>query len=177
VALGPAVIAAHQAGLLVNGGGHAMAAGFTVARDRLADFTRYLEDHVRRQLGNAPLIASLGFDGLLNPAAATPDIVAMLDRAGPYGAGNPRPRFAVPQARIVAANIVGTGHVRCTVTGADGTGRLKGIAFRAADTPLGRALLTSRGSPLHLAGHLRADEWQGSVSAQLQIDDAAPVAV
>jgi single-stranded-DNA-specific exonuclease len=66
--------------------------------------------------------------------------------------------------------------VRCTVTGADGAGRLKAIAFRAADTPLGHALLGSRGSPLHLAGHLRADEWKGSVSAQLLVDDAAAVA-
>jgi single-stranded-DNA-specific exonuclease len=176
VALGPAVIAAHQAGLLVNGGGHAMAAGFTVARDRLGDFTAYLEGHIRRQIGNAPLVASLGFDGMLSPAAATPDIVAMLDRAGPYGAGNPRPRFAVPQARIVAADIVGTGHVRCIVTGADGAGRLKAIAFRAAETALGQALLGARGSPLHLAGQLRADEWNGSVTAQLLIDDAAAVA-
>src|SRR5690606_22201042 len=137
----------------------------------IAAFTEFLEGHIRRQLGNAPLVASLGFDGMLSPAAASPDIVAMLDRAGPYGAGNPRPRFAVPQARIVAADIVGTGHVRCTVTGADGTGRLKAIAFRAAESPLGQALLGTRGSPLHLAGHLTADEWNGKVSSQLQIDD------
>jgi single-stranded-DNA-specific exonuclease len=101
VELGPAIIAAQQAGLLVNGGGHAMAAGFTVTRDNLTGFTAYLEDHIRRQLGNEPLSASLGFDGVLHPSAATTDIVTMLDRVGPYGAGNPRPRFAVPQVRIV----------------------------------------------------------------------------
>ena len=99
VELGPAIIAAHQAGLLVNGGGHAMAAGFTVTSDNLTAFTAYLEDHIRRQLGNEPLSASLGFDGVLHPAAATIEIVTMLDRVGPYGAGNPRPRFAVPQVR------------------------------------------------------------------------------
>ena len=173
VALGPAVIAAHQAGLLVNGGGHAMAAGFTVAEEALPGFAAYLEAHIRRQLGNVPLAASMGFDGALNPAAATPELVAMLDRAGPYGAGNPRPRFALPQARIVSADIVGKDHVRCVITGADGTGRLKAIAFRAAATPLGQALMGSRGAPLHLAGQLRADEWQGRTSAQLFIDDAA----
>jgi len=176
VALGPAVIAAHQAGLLINGGGHAMAAGFTVTRGNLPAFSAYLEDHVRRQLGNEPLTASLGFDGMLQPSAATADIVTMLDGVGPFGAGNPRPRFAVPQARIVDAGIVGKGHVRCTVTGADGTGRLKAIAFRSADGPLGRALLESAGQPLHLAGHLRGDEWQGKVTPQLFIDDAARAA-
>jgi single-stranded-DNA-specific exonuclease len=174
VELGPAVIAAHQAGLLVNGGGHAMAAGFTVTRDKLAAFEAYLEDHVRRQLGNAPLVPALAFDGVLHPSAATTDMIAMLDRVGPFGAGNPRPRFAVPQARIVEAGIVGKGHVRCIVTGADGTGRLKAIAFRAADGPLGRALLEAAGQPLHLAGQIRGDEWQGRVTPQLFIDDAAP---
>jgi single-stranded-DNA-specific exonuclease len=174
VELGPAIIAAHQAGLLVNGGGHAMAAGFTVTRDNLTPFTAYLEDHIKRQLGNEPLLASLGFDGVLHPAAATTDIVTMLDRVGPYGAGNPRPRFALPQVRIVDSGVVGKGHVRCVVTGADGSGRLKAIAFRSADGPLGRALLDSRGQPLHLAGQLRGDEWQGKITPQLFIDDAAP---
>jgi single-stranded-DNA-specific exonuclease len=172
VELGPAIIAAHQAGLLMNGGGHAMAAGFSVTQDNLSSFTAYLEDHIRRQLGNTPLLASLGFDGVLHPMAATTEIVTMLDRVGPFGAGNSRPRFAVPQARIVDAGIVGKGHVRCIVTGADGTGRLKGIAFRAAEGPLGRLLLESRGQPVHLAGQLRGNEWQGKVTPQLFIDDA-----
>jgi len=175
VELGPAIISAQQAGLLINGGGHAMAAGFTVTQDNLPKFTAYLEDHIRRQLGNEALTASLGFDGVLNPSAATTDVVTMLDRVGPYGAGNSRPRFAIPQARIVDSSIVGKDHVRCVVTGADGSGRLKGIAFRAADGPLGKALLESRGQPLHLAGQLRGDEWQGRVTPQLFIDDAASV--
>lgn len=173
VALGPAVIAAHQSGLLVNGGGHAMAAGFTVAQDRLEALSAYLEDHVRRQLGDMPPVGILRFDGLLNPSSATPEIVEVLDRAGPFGAGNPRPRFAIPQARVVGSGVVGKNHVRCTLTGADGTGRLKAIAFRAADTPLGAALLGAAGQPLHIAGNLRSDDWQGKVSAQLFIDDAA----
>lgn len=173
VGLGPAIIAAHQTGILVNGGGHAMAAGFTVMQDRLEELSAYLDDHVRRQLGDVPPVGRLRFDGVLNPASATPDIVDVMDRAGPFGAGNPRPRFAIPQARVVGASIVGKNHVRCVLTGADGTGRLKAIAFRSADTPLGQALLGTRGQPLHIAGNLRSDEWQGRVSAQLFIDDAA----
>ena len=91
------------------------------------------------------------------------------------GAGNARPRFAVAQARIVNVQPVGADHVRCILTGPDGTGRLKAIAFRAAGTKLGAALMSARGMPLHLAGQLRLDDWQGRESAQLIIDDAAQV--
>ena len=173
VALGPAVIAAHQAGVLVNGGGHAMAAGFTVEQERLDDLRDYLATHIERQLDGEDLAPSLGFDGALSPFAATPELVETLEKAGPFGAGNSRPRFAIPQARVVDSGVVGKGHVRCILTGADGTGRLKAIAFRSADTALGKALLNARGTPLHVAGNLRADEWRGVTSAQLFIDDAA----
>ncbi len=173
VALGPAVIAAHQAGILVNGGGHNMAAGFTVEQDRLEELTDYLSDHISRQLDGSTLTATLSLDGALSPTGATPEVIEMLDRAGPFGCGNPRPRFAIPQARIVDSGIVGKDHVRCVLTGSDGNGRLKATAFRSADTPLGKALLDTRGLPLHVAGNLRIDEWQGRVSAQLFIDDVA----
>lgn len=175
VALGPAVIAAQQAGLLVNGGGHNMAAGFTVEQEKLEELTNFLATHISRQLDGLTLTASMSFDGALSPAGATPDIIEMLNRAGPFGSGNPRPRFVIPQARIVDSGIVGKDHVRCILTGADGTGRLKAIAFRSVATPLGRALLDTRGLPLHVAGNLRVDEWQGRVSAQLFIDDVAAV--
>ena len=175
VALGPAVIAAQQAGLLVNGGGHNMAAGFTVEQEKLEELTDFLTTHISRQLDGLTLTASMSFDGALSPAGATPDIIEMLNRVGPFGSGNPRPRFVIPQARIVDSGIVGKDHVRCILTGADGTGRLKAIAFRSAATPLGRALLDTRGLPLHVAGNLRVDEWQGRVSAQLFIDDVAAV--
>ena len=173
VLLGPAVIAAQQAGILLNGGGHAMAAGFTVEQDRLDDLRDYLAGHIERQLDGEALTASLGIDALVNPVAASPELIETLERAGPFGAGNARPRFAIPQARVVNSGIVGTAHVRCVLTGADGTGRLKGIAFRAADTPLGEALLNAKGAPLHVAGSFRLDEWQGARNAQIFIDDAA----
>ena len=161
------------AGILVNGGGHAMAAGFTVKLERLDDLRDYLATHIERQLDGEVLAPSLGFDGVLSPLAATPELIATLEKAGPFGAGNSRPRFAIPQARVVDSGVVGKGHVRCILTGADGTGRLKAIAFRSADTALGQALLNARGTPLHIAGNLRADEWRGVTSAQLFIDDAA----
>ena len=173
VALGPAVIAAQQAGLLVNGGGHNMAAGFTVEQEKLEELTDFLSSHISRQLDGLVLTPSMSFDGALSPAGATPEVIEMLERAGPFGSGNPRPRFAIPQARIVDSSIVGKDHVRCILTGADGTGRLKAIAFRSAGSPLGNALMDTRGLPLHVAGNLRVDEWQGRVSAQLFIDDVA----
>jgi len=174
VALGPAVIAARQAGLVENGGGHAMAAGFTVAAARLAALHDFLGQEVDRQLGGTPPVPSLGLDGALDVAAATPDLLESLERLGPFGAGNARPRFAVASARIVNARIVGADHVSCILTGADGGGRLKAIAFRAVGSPLGRALLATAGSSLHFAGQLRLDAWQGRCQAQLVIDDAAP---
>jgi single-stranded-DNA-specific exonuclease len=175
VALGPAVISARQAGLLLNGGGHAMAAGFAVAADRVAALHDFLVAEIDRQLGGQSIIPSLGLDGALEVAAATPALLESIERLGPFGAGNARPRFALAQARLVDVQPAGMHHLRCVLTGPDGTGRLKAIAFRAAGTALGEALIATRGMPLHLAGQLRLDEWQGTTSAQLMIDDAATV--
>ncbi len=173
VALGPAIIAAQQAGLLVNGGGHAMAAGFTVETARLDEFRAFLDDHVTGQLGGAPPVAELGIDGALTPEGATVDLIELLDKIGPFGAGNPRPRFAFAGVRVVRSDIVGADHVRCFVTSSGGGKRLKSIAFRAAGTALGRALADPTGAPLNIAGHLQIDRWQGAENAQLIIEDAS----
>lgn len=170
--LGTAIIAARQAGLLKAGGGHAMAAGFTVARDRLDEFRAFLADRLQAQL-SGDLVPVLELDGALDCAGCTVDLVETLKQLGPFGAGNPEPRFAVSGARIIKADVVGNGHVRLILTGSGGH-KLKAIAFRAADSDLGQALLTSRGTPFHLCGTLRADTWQGSTSIQLVVDDAAP---
>ena len=175
VDLGNAVIAARQAGLLLNGGGHAMAAGFTVEAARLDALREFLAARLAEAAGAAgPVQPTLCLDGVLTPGAATPDLADMLERLGPFGAGNAEPRFAIPAARLVRADVVGEAHVRCIVTGPDG-GRLKAIAFRCLEGELGRALLQSRDVPLHLAGHLRADRWQGREGVQFLIEDAAPV--
>ena len=173
VALGPAVIAAHQAGHLVNGGGHEMAAGFTVEEGRIEALRDFLGERIARQLGGAAPQPHLSLDAALAPGGATVALLEALERIGPFGAGNPRPRFALPEARIVMADVVGEDHVRCIVAGGDGASRLKAICFRAAGAPLGAALLGARGASLHLAGTLRLDEWQGRREPQLFIDDAA----
>jgi single-stranded-DNA-specific exonuclease len=170
--LGAAIIAARQAGILKAGGGHAMAAGFTVARDRLPELHHFLADRLQAQL-DGELVPLLELDGALDAAGVSVALVETLKQLGPYGSGNPEPRFAVIAARIVKADVVGSGHVRCILAGAGGQ-RLKAIAFRAADSELGHALLSSQGATFHLAGTLRADTWQGATSVQLIIDDGAP---
>lgn len=169
--LGSAVIAARQAGLLKAGGGHAMAAGFTVARERLDDLSDFLAERLQAQL-DGELVPLLELDGALDAGAAGIELVETLSQVGPFGSGNPEPRFAVAGARIAKADVVGSGHVRLMLSGAGGK-RLKAIAFRAADSEMGHALLSSAGAAFHLAGTLRVDTWQGNSSVQLIVDDAA----
>lgn len=169
--LGTAIIAARQAGLLRAGGGHAMAAGFTVARDKLGALSDFLAERLQAQL-EGDLVPLLELDGALDAGAAGIDLVETLAQVGPFGSGNPEPRFAISGARIVKADVVGSGHVRLMLAGAGGK-RLKAIAFRAADSEMGHALLSSAGAAFHLAGTLRVDTWQGNSSVQLIVDDAA----
>jgi single-stranded-DNA-specific exonuclease len=175
VDLGAAVIAARQQDLLINGGGHAMAAGLTVARDRLPALAQFLDACIAPQLGAAPALRELGIDAALAPGAATQELVTMIERAGPFGAGNALPRFALPGVRVDYAQPVGEGHVRCTLVGQE-SGRVEAIAFRAGQTPLGPALLDRAKPILHVAGALRLDRYRGRESVRLQIDDAAMAA-
>jgi single-stranded-DNA-specific exonuclease len=180
VDLGGAVIAARQAGLLIAGGGHRMACGFTVAADRLEDLRAFLEVRVAAALeaaGGADLVEDLVVDGVLRVGGASLELVRQLATLGPFGTGNPEPVFVIADARIVRADVVGGSHVRC-ILGAPEGGRLKAIAFRTvgegADAALGTLLLGSAGRTLHLAGALRIDRWNGTESVQLRILDAAP---
>jgi single-stranded-DNA-specific exonuclease len=173
-AMGEAVIAARQAGLLLNGGGHAMAAGFTAEPESLPALEAFLHERAAAVIGDGGVVPRLSLDGVLDAGAATPALLEQIARLGPFGSANAEPRFALPAARVVRADLVGEAHVRCVLSGALG-GRLKAIAFRAVDTPLGRALLRRDGAGLHIAGQLRADSWQGRTGCQLIIDDAAEV--
>jgi single-stranded-DNA-specific exonuclease len=170
--LGSAIIAARQAGLLINGGGHAMAAGFTVAAERVADLAAFLNERMASAAGG-PVVPLLEIDGAIAGAAATPELAQTVERLAPFGSGNPEPRFAVTDLRVVRGEVVGDGHVRLLLAGNGGT-RLKAIAFRSADGPLGQALLSGGGAPFHLAGNLRPDNWQDREGAQLIVDDGAP---
>jgi single-stranded-DNA-specific exonuclease len=171
--LGSAILAARQSGLLVNGGGHVMAAGFTARSEDLPKLKSFLAERMARQVAEGGLVATLGIDGVLQPGGATVQLTQLLERVGPFGSGNAEPRFVLPAVRVAKADPVGENHVRCIMVGSDGA-RLKGIAFRSAGTPLGQALIQARGAAIHIAGHLRADSWQGRDETQLFIEDAAP---
>ncbi|TPG38566.1 single-stranded-DNA-specific exonuclease RecJ [Sphingomonas koreensis] len=173
VDLGAAVLAAKDSGLLVAGGGHAMAAGLTIIEDTLEQFADFLEERlsavVARSIGDRALL----LDALLAPGGVTPALVESLEAGGPYGMGWPSPRVAAGPVRIIKADVVGNGHVRVIVAG-DGAGSLKGVAFRQAETALGQALLgAAPHRRLWLAGRAKIDDWGARPAAELHIDDAA----
>jgi single-stranded-DNA-specific exonuclease len=172
--LGAAIIAARQAGLLINGGGHSQAAGFTVARDRLPDLESFLNDRVSAHIASGRFVPRMSLDGALALRSVSPDLVELLERVGPYGSGNPEPRFVFPNVMVARADIVGEKHVRCFLSDQQG-GRLGAIAFRAVGTRLGDALLARGGAAIHLAGTLRVDRWRGEARIQFCIEDAASV--
>ncbi|NBC36366.1 single-stranded-DNA-specific exonuclease RecJ [Novosphingobium sp. FSY-8] len=172
VDLGAAIIAAREMGLLVAGGGHAMAAGLTIAADRIADFHAFLDDRLGGDVARAQAGQSLAMDMAIAPRGLTPDLVTTLDSAGPYGMGWPGPRVAVGPVRVVKADIVGNDHLRLIVRGDDGA-QFKAMAFRAGESVLGQTLLHgSQGRRLWLVGRARIDDWGARPAAELHLDDA-----
>ncbi len=172
VNLGQAVIDARQAGLLLAGGGHAMAAGFTIEREKLAALHDFLNDRLAEPIAQARKEATLTLEGALGIDGANAELADIVDRLGPYGPGNAEPRFCIQNAQIAFADTVGESHVRCRLGGV-GQSKLKAIAFRARDSALGEALLSAQGRALHLAGRLRRDRWTGGDAVELHIEDAA----
>jgi len=173
LALGSAVIAARQAGLLLNGGGHAMAAGFTVAADKLIELQDFLAERLGDGLDHQKLVPELAIDAALSAGAAQSELIAQLDGLAPFGSANPEPRFAFPTVRAAYVEPVGTGHLKLRIVDALGGCPLNAIAFRAADTPVGKLIVEAKGRAIHLAGHLRRDTWRGGDAVQLVVDDAA----
>ncbi|MGB3472233.1 MAG: single-stranded-DNA-specific exonuclease RecJ [Erythrobacter sp.] len=173
VDLGAAIIAAREEGLLVAGGGHAMAAGLTIPNANLSAFTEFLDTRLARDVERAISTQSMKLDLALAPGGLTPELVSTLDAAGPYGVGWPAPRVAVGPVRIVKADIVGSDHVRLIVSGGDGRS-FKAIAFRAAETEMGQTLLhRSQGRQFYLAGRVKLDDWGSRPAAELHLEDAA----
>lgn len=173
VDLGAAIIAAREAGLLVAGGGHAMAAGLTLAGDRLDALAEWLDARLAGDVAAASAERHLLLDLSLSPRGLTPELINGLESAGPFGVGWPAPRVAVGPVRLVKADVVGTGHVRLIVRGDDGAS-FKAVAFRQADSDMGQALLHgSQGKRLWLAGRPRIDDWGSRPQAELHLEDAA----
>ena len=172
VDLGRTVRRAVAEGLLEKGGGHAMAAGLTVARSKLGALRAYFEEHLRDAVEASRAADHLAIDGALTAGAANGELWTMIERAGPFGAGNAEPVFALPSHVVAFADPVGAAHVRLRLRAGDGK-QIGAIAFRALGRPLGDALLAARGHPLHVAGTLSLDRWQGNEHVELRVLDAA----
>ncbi|HEY7810714.1 MAG TPA: single-stranded-DNA-specific exonuclease RecJ [Allosphingosinicella sp.] len=173
VDLGAAVLAAKDSGLLIAGGGHAMACGVTVEAGKIDALAEFLEERLSADVARASDGRSLLLDAILAPGGVCPDLCDALDQGGPYGAGWPAPRVVAGPVRVVKADIVGNGHLRLVVAGDDGR-RIKAIAFRMAESALGEAMLSA---PPHrklwIAGRIKRDEWSDRVSAEMHLEDAA----
>lgn len=175
VDLGASIIAAREAGLLVAGGGHAMAAGLTIPIERLPEFTEFLDHRLAADVERARAGSRMQLDLSLSPGALTPDLVTTLETAGPYGVGWPAPRVAVGPVRIIKADLIGKSndHLRIIAAGEDGSS-FKGIAFRAGETEMAQSLLhRSKGRTFHLAGRVKLDDWGRRPAAELHLEDAA----
>ena len=172
VDLGSAVRRAVHEGLLVKGGGHAMAAGITLRKDALGAFRAFLEETLSAPVEQARRDSALKIDGAVSAGGFNLDLADLLNRAGPYGAGNPEPILALPAHVIAYADPVGENHVRARFRSGDGK-FVNAIAFRALGQPIGKALLENRGRAVHVAGCLSVDRWQGQERVQMRIIDLA----
>ena len=171
--VGGIIRAASEAKVIEYGGGHAMAAGFSLTAAQLEGFRTFIEAQFSGAGAALAAVSDLYLDAVSSPAGAHIALAQEIASAGPFGAGNPEPLLVLPDARVAYADVVGKAHVKMRLAGGDGT-MLDAIAFRAVGTPLGEGLLAARGKAIHVAGRLRQDDWNGRVRVQLEIEDAAP---
>ncbi|MBS8225417.1 single-stranded-DNA-specific exonuclease RecJ [Vannielia litorea] len=172
VDLGGCVHRLEAEGLITRGGGHKMAAGLSLTASQLEPAMARLSELLARQGAGADGPRDLRLDGLILPTAATAELIEAIEQAGPFGASAPAPRFALPEAALADARVVGENHLKISVRTATGQ-RLDAIGFRLADSPLGQAMLEARGGTWHLAGRLEVNHWQGRSRPQLRLEDAA----
>lgn len=172
VDLGAAVIEAAQQNLLLKGGGHAMAAGLSVEPDKIDALTAFLEEQLAKQVEVAKASRALKVDAIVALAGATPHLIDQIEKVGPFGAGNPGPRFAIPELDLIKADRVGQNHLRCIFKSKDGKS-IKAMAFRMADEPMGHLLTTGIGRRFHIAGKLKKDTWGGTPKAEIMLDDVS----
>ncbi|WP_262696385.1 single-stranded-DNA-specific exonuclease RecJ [Kordiimonas aquimaris] len=174
VDLGAAVIEAQHKGLLLKGGGHAMAAGLTVAADKVDELSAFLRDHMRSAVAKASANQALKIDSIISLSGATAALVDEVEQVGPFGAGNASPHFAIPEVDLIKADRVGENHLRCIFKSGDGKS-IKAMAFRQADEPMGAILQTGIGRRFHIAGKLKKDTWAGGDKVEITLDDVALV--
>lgn len=173
--IGAAIRGAVEQGIADKGGGHAMAAGLSIDRSKLGALRSYLEESAAATIHTLRASQSVRIDGALAAGGASLELFDEIEKAGPYGASHPQPMFAMPDHQIIDARVVGADHVKLKLADATAS-RMEAIAFRAAETPMGQALLAGRGGRFHLAGSLSADYWQGRRRVQMRVIDAATTA-
>lgn len=173
VDLGTIVMNAIAKGILTRGGGHPMAAGFSLSRDKIADFIQHLRESIPAAAGKDRAV-TLDIDGILDIGGANLDFIQKVNLLAPFGEANPEPRFVIKDVVISRTVLLKNGHVGCTLSGRGG-GYLQAIAFRAADTELGHQLMTGINTYFHVAGILKQDSWRGQTKIQFQIQDAVKV--
>jgi single-stranded-DNA-specific exonuclease len=174
--LGAIIRAAAEEKIIEYGGGHAMAAGFSLMSSQLEGFRKFVEDRFTNAGPALAAVNDLNLDAVTSAAGANIALAQEIAQAGPFGAGNDEPVLGLPDLRVAFADVVGGAHVKLRLAGGDGS-VLDAIAFRAVGTPLGDGLLGSRGGRIHAAGRLRQDDWNGRIRVQLEILDAAPATV
>lgn len=170
VDLGSMIIAAKEKGILSQGGGHVMAAGFSLNEDKLEEFRTFVGEAVRKKLGDEEIVPVVEYDGVLDVLGANVELIDSMTMLEPYGAGNPEPKLVLKDCRVAKSFIVGSGHVKCFLTSTKG-GSLNAMAFRAADSDMGISLLQEKGEVISVVGTLRRDNWQGKNSVQFFIED------
>lgn len=172
--MGAAVVAARSQGLLLAGGGHAMAAGFSLTEEGIPALQAFLNAQLGDAVARAHEFRTLKLDAVLACQGATVELVKSLQLGAPYGVSNPTPKFALASVRIMRLDVLKEAHIKLQIAPAEGRGSwLKAMAFRAIGTPLGEMLLAAQNRPLHLAGQLQVESWQGKESVSLHIEDAA----
>ena len=174
VDLGALIISAKEKGILTKGGGHTMAAGYSLNEDKIEEFRKFVGEYVKTKLGNETITPVLEYDAAISLSGATFDLAESLSLLEPFGAGNSEPKLVIKNVRFKKAGIIGSGHVRCFLS-SDFGDSLKAIAFRAADNELGTVMLNAHNEVFDVLGTLRRDTWMGKSNVQFIIEDAKRV--
>ena len=169
--LGALIVAAKEKGLITKGGGHTMAAGFSLEADKIEDFRHFVGEYVKNKIGSEDITPVIEIDAALDPLGVNLELAEKLELLEPFGAGNHEPKIMLSRVRVNKPTIVGAGHIRCFLSSSSQSS-IKAMAFRIADTELGKSLLNSNGEHYNIIGVLRKDTWQGRNSVQFIIEDA-----
>ena len=170
VDLGALIIAAKERGLITKGGGHMMAAGFSLEEGRIEEFREFVGEYVLSKIGDEAITPVVEIDAVLDAGGANAVLADYLEKLEPFGAGNPEPRLMLKNVRIIKPSLIGVGHVRCILTSENG-GSIKAIAFRVGDNDIGSAMLNPQGEIFDVVGVLRHDRWNGRSDVQFIIED------